>query len=43
MEKNIVIDGNVRGKNGLTTNYVIKSDDSNSTITVIERFYSREE
>ncbi len=43
MEKNIIIDGKVRGKNGLTTNYVIKSGDSDSTITVIERFYSREE
>lgn len=43
MEKNISINGDIRSKNGLTTNYTISSVDSNSTITIIERFYSRNE
>ena len=41
MEKHVIIDGNIKGKEYLTANYSITSSDSSSVITVIERFYSR--
>ena len=40
MEKNIIIDGDIRGRNYLTASYSIKSTDSNNVITIIERFYN---
>ncbi len=43
MEKSIIIDGDLRGKDYLSTYYSITSPDSSSLITVVERFYSRNE